>query len=100
LLRREGLKDQYLGVLARLADAAFATADYQGCILRCQKLLEQDNCREDSYRTLIVCHSRLGQLGRARRWFELCVQTMRAELDVDPEPEAVDLSRHAMRGEA
>ena len=100
VFRREGLKDQHLFVLARLADAALASADYHGCILRCQQLLAADRCREDTYRTLMVCHSRLGQRGRVRSWYDLCVRTLRAELDAAPEPETQRLYLLALRGEA
>jgi two-component SAPR family response regulator len=95
VFRREGLKDQYLHILAKLADARLRVEDYDGCIAVCRKLLEQDNCREDTYRLLMVCHARLGQRGRVRRWFELCVQTLRTLLDTEPEPETYRIYRWA-----
>ena len=85
VFRREGLKDQYLFAVARLADAALATGDYEDCITRCQQLLSHDRCREDTYRTLMVCHARLGQPDRVRRWYELCARTLHAELGVELE---------------
>jgi DNA-binding SARP family transcriptional activator len=97
MFRREGLKDQYLSVLARLADAALQAGDYDRCIQLSRQLLEQDACREDSFRTLMICHARLGQRGRVRRWYELCVQTMRSALDADPEPETERVYRDALR---
>lgn len=87
VLRREGLKDQYLVILAHLADAAIKVGDYQRCIHYSRRLLEVDNCREDTYRMLMICHARLGQPSRVRRWHEVCVQTIRAMLEVDPDPE-------------
>jgi len=99
ILRRERLKDQYLHVLSRVADAALAAGDYQGCIERCQQTLEHDPCREDAYRALIVSHARLGQRGRARRWYEVCVQALRTDLDVEPEPETQLTYRRAIAGE-
>jgi DNA-binding SARP family transcriptional activator len=95
-LRREGLKDQYLFALERLAEAAWSAGDYQGCVLRCQQLLRQDACRESTYRTLMLCHARLGQRGRVRSWYELCVQTLRTELGVSPEGETAELYRRAV----
>jgi DNA-binding SARP family transcriptional activator len=89
IFRREGLKDQYLFILARLADAHMRSGDFDGCIRLCRLLLEQDCCREDTFRMLMLCHGRLGQRGRVKRWFELCVQTLRTALDSDPEPETV-----------
>jgi DNA-binding SARP family transcriptional activator len=98
IFRREGLKDQHLYVLARLADARLEVGDYYGCIQLCQQLLEQDCCREDTFRTLMVCHARLGQRGRVRRWYELCVMTLRSTLDIDPEPETVRVYQMACGG--
>jgi DNA-binding SARP family transcriptional activator len=98
LLRREALRDQYLFALARLADAAQAHADHQACATYCQRLLEHDSCREEAYRLLMLCYARLGQRGRVRRWYELCVRALRTELDVDPEPETEALYRRALSG--
>src|SRR5262249_31233482 len=85
--RREGLKDQYLYVTPELANAALSTGDYQAGILRSQQILAKDHCREDAYRMLITCHSRLGQRGRVRGWYDLCVHSLQTELDCDPAPE-------------
>ena len=98
VFRREGLKDQYLHILAKLADARLRTGDHNGCIAVCRKLLEQDTCREDTFRMLMVCHAQLGQRGRVRRWFELCVQTVRTLLDTEPEPETYRVYRWAIAG--
>lgn len=96
--RREALKDRYLFVVGRLANAAVSVGDYQGAIVWCQQLLAQDCCREDTYRTLMLCHSRLGQRSRVRCWYDLCVRTLRCELDCDPEPETERAARLGMAG--
>ncbi|MGH2459479.1 MAG: AfsR/SARP family transcriptional regulator [Chloroflexota bacterium] len=98
MFRREALKDQYLFVLTGLARASAAGRDYQGGIVRCQQLLAKDRCREDAYRLLMICHARLGQRSRVRTWYELCVQTLRAELDCGPEPETERVFRLALAG--
>jgi two-component SAPR family response regulator len=97
VIRREGLRDEYLHAVARLAEAALAAGDYHACIRRCRQILEQDRCREDVFRLLMVCHARLGQPSRVERWFNLCVQTLRAELDVDPMPETISLRQDVLR---
>lgn len=98
VLRRERLKDQYLLSLARLSDAAFVELDYERCIERCQQILAHDPCREEAYRVLMLCYAYLGQRGRVRRWYEVCVQTLRGELDVDPEPDTNATYQQAMAG--
>jgi DNA-binding SARP family transcriptional activator len=84
---REGLKDQYLFVLAHLADVAIRNEDFHRGIQYARRLLEEDNCREDTFRMLMVCHARLGQPSRVRRWHELCVRALHDILDVEPDPE-------------
>lgn len=98
MFRREALKDQYLYILTCLAKAAVASGDYQGGIVRCQEILAKDRCREDAYRLLMICHSHLGQRSRVRAWYELCVQTLRAELDCGPETETERIFRLALAG--
>ena len=98
LFRRESLKDEYLFVLVRLADAAFQAEDFASCLHYCQMLLGEDHCREDTYRMLMVCHARLGQLGRVRRWYELCVRALAAELDAAPAPETELVLHQALAG--
>jgi DNA-binding SARP family transcriptional activator len=97
IFRREGLKDLYLFVLAKLANARLQARDYHRCIHLCRQLLEQDCCREDTFRMLMLCHAYLGQRGRVRRWYELCVQTLRSALDIEPEPETVRVYESAVR---
>jgi two-component SAPR family response regulator len=96
VFRREGVKDQYLHILARLADARFRAGDFHGCIELCRRLLEQDCCREDTFRLLMHCHGRLGQRGRVQRWYELCIQALRNALDVEPEPETHRVYQRAL----
>jgi DNA-binding SARP family transcriptional activator len=97
VVRREGLKDQYLFVLERLAETALQARDYEVCMLYAQRLLEEDRCRESTYRLLMVCHAQAGQRGRVRSWYEVCVQTLRAELGVSPE-DATTATYHDLFG--
>lgn len=98
-LRRETLKDIYLIILGKLADHAMETNDYESCILYCQRILAKDPCREDTYRRLIRCYSRLGNKNRSLRWYEICCKTMLAELDIAPERETVALYFQLLRNE-
>lgn len=93
MLRREGLKDIYLAILGRLSETAFEAGDYEGCILRCQKIIESDPCREDTYQRLIRSHVLLGQPGRAHRWYQVCVRVLKEELDLPPSDETVRVFR-------
>jgi two-component SAPR family response regulator len=98
--RREALRDEYLYVIGRLAHAAADAGDFQEAMARCRQILAHDPCHEDTYRLLMGCHSRLGQRGRVRSWYELCVRQLRAELDCAPEPETERVYRLALAGRA
>lgn len=90
-LRREALKDIYLAILGRLADYSMQNGDCEGCIVHCQRILLKDPCREDAYRRLMRCYSRLGHRNRAIAWYRLCEKTIKAELDVSPDQLTVAL---------
>jgi DNA-binding SARP family transcriptional activator len=99
LLRREILKDTYLIILGKLADYYLDAGDYENCIIYCQKIMAKDPCREDTYRRLIRCYSRLGNKNRSLRWYELCCQTMLSELDINPDQETVNLYYQLLKNE-
>ncbi len=97
--RREALKDTWLAILGKLADYAIDTADYENCIIYCQKILQKDPCREDAYRRLMRCHSRLGRRNRALDWYEIGRRTIAAEFDTAPDPETKSLYDKLLRNE-
>jgi two-component SAPR family response regulator len=91
LLRREALKDTYLAILGKLANISFKANDYENCIKYSQKILAKDSCHEEAYRWLIRCYIRLGQRHRAQQWYNLCVATLKRELDSMPDHETISL---------
>lgn len=99
LLRREALKDTYLMILSKLAEYSMKAADHESHILYCQKILAKDPCREDAYRWLMRCYSRLGQRNHALRWYEICRHTIRAELDTTPDQQTSALYQSLLRDE-
>jgi LuxR family maltose regulon positive regulatory protein len=100
LLRREAIKDTYLFVLSKLADHSMSIADYESCIIYCQKILDKDPSREETYRRLMSCYSRLGQRNRALRWYENCCQAIQIELDTTPDKETTSLYNKLLKGES
>ena len=99
LLRREALKDTYLIVLSRLADHSMHVGDYESGISYSQKILAKDHCREDTYRRLMYCHTKLGQRNRALRWYEICRQTNKAELDATPDNATLEMYYKILKDE-
>lgn len=97
--QRERLKSEYLTILARLAQWAFAEGDYDVCLGWGQMIVECDSCREDAHRLIMYCYSRLGQRAMALRQYRLCADALRRELDAIPEAETDDLYRHLQQGQ-
>lgn len=89
--RREELKDQYLLIVTKLADHCIERRDFVGCILRCHKILQRDACREDAYQRLMYAYALLGRPSQALHWYEVCVSTLRRELDLGPSEHTIRL---------
>jgi DNA-binding SARP family transcriptional activator len=99
VLDRERLRVAYLDTLDRLSQIYFSQEHYAACITVCQLILAHDHCREDSHCLLMRCYSHQGQYHLARRQYQLCVEVLRAELDVKPESETTQLYEKIRRGE-
>jgi DNA-binding SARP family transcriptional activator len=100
LLRREFLRDAHLDMLGKLAANAFAHHGYSECNALCQRLLESDPCQEEAYRLLIRSHLASGQPARAQRWYEICGQVLKRELDLEPSQGTSALVEHIARRHA
>lgn len=97
--RREWLRDLMLQALEWLAAAALQNEDYGSAITWSRRMLEIESYQEETYRRLILCHARLGHLGRVKSWYELCVHKLREELDVEPDRQTELLLDLALQGE-
>ena len=97
---RERLRITYLDTLDRLSRIYFNQGQYLACINLCFQILERDNCREDAHRRLMRCYSRQGQHRLALGQYQACVEALRSELDVDPEPVTVQLAERIRRRES
>jgi PAS domain S-box-containing protein len=97
--RRESLKDIFLLILNKLADHSMHTSDYETCINYCHKILNMDNCREDAYRLLMCCYSRLGRRNKAVHWYETCLKTLNDEFNNAPSDETNHLYSRVKKGE-
>jgi two-component SAPR family response regulator len=99
LIRREMLKDIYLIILGKLADYSLDMREYEESIIYCQKIIAKDNCREDAYRRLMRCYSRLGSKNRAIRWYEIYCRAVQSGLDTTPDNETVALYQRLLGNE-
>ncbi len=94
--QREWLRDQVLWALEWLACVALEQHDYLGAMSWSRRILDVDPYREEAYQRLMTCHARLGQLGRVKRWYDLCVHRLNDGLGVRPQPTTSAVMRLAL----
>jgi DNA-binding SARP family transcriptional activator len=99
VLPRERLRVAYLDILDRLSQIHFDQGQYANCITLCQLALRRDACREDIHCLLMRCYSRQGQRHLALRQYQICVEALRTELEVDPTSETTQLYEQIRRRE-
>ena len=91
IVERERLRARYLRVLAQLADHYYQANDYTAALKYIWQLLGRDSCREDAHRLVMRCYVRRGERAAALRHYQVCVDLLRDQLDVAPEPATVAL---------
>ena len=97
---RERLRIAYLDMLDRLSQIYFSQERYSACRTACQLLLIKDPCREDAHCLLMRCYSRQRQPHLALYQYQVCVEALRGELQVDPAPETTQLYNRIRRRES
>lgn len=100
VLTRERLRVSFLDTLDRLSQIYFSQGQYAACIALCQQMLERDNCREDAHCLLMRCYNRQGQPHLALRQYQVCIDALRTDLDVDPEPATIQLAERIRHHQA
>jgi len=93
-VRREWLRSLMICALEKLAAIHLERADDIGVINACHRLLEMEPYHEQSYRTLMMVHGRLGQHMQVDRWYRLCVSQLAGGLQVGPS----EATRNVYRG--
>jgi DNA-binding SARP family transcriptional activator len=94
VLDRERLRIVYLETLDRLSQIYFSQERYTACRTVCQLILVRDRCREDAHCLLMRCYSRQGQNHLALRQYQICVEVLKKELDVEPMADTTELYNH------
>jgi DNA-binding SARP family transcriptional activator len=90
-LMRERLRLAYLDTLGRLSRIQFDAGRYAVAAGLCQRIIEQDPCREDAYRRLMRCYSRQGQPHLALMQYRSCVRVLDSELGIGPDRATTEL---------
>jgi DNA-binding SARP family transcriptional activator/TolB-like protein len=96
---RQRLAALAMAVFRRLADAQSASGDFDTAIVTARRLLEFDDLDEGAHRHVIRLLGQSGRRAEALRQYEVCVQTLKRELRVAPEPQTIELARTIRNGE-
>lgn len=91
LLARERLRSLYIDGLSRLLQHCKLCGDHERGLDCARRILELDVLREEVHRDMMSLYADRGQRVRAIQQYELCRQTLRAELDVAPMQETTEL---------
>lgn len=96
---RERYRRMYLSILDKLTDYYEAHHEYETAIAYATLSLSNDPARERSHRSLMRALAMSGDRCAAIRQYSRCVEALRDEVGVDPEPETVVLERMIRAGE-
>ncbi len=101
---RTRLRDQFYETLAMLTSHHVDTVNLDAAIETGRRLVGLDPLREDAHRTLMRIYQRSGRRADALKQYQQCVETLRRELNVEPEPTTtrlyLELRRRPGEGEA
>jgi len=97
-LERGGWNELILETLARLDDQHAAGMEPAARVALCTRILAIDPIREDNHRRLMQAYADAGRRADAVRQYQVCVETLRRELDVAPSAETEALYRRLRVG--
>jgi two-component SAPR family response regulator len=86
-LERQRLRDRYLNALESVAALRARQGYFQRAVEGYQKLVVEDPYREPAHRELMRCFYRLGDRAAAIRQYQTCVEILREDLGLSPEPD-------------
>lgn len=88
---RERLRERQHRVLTGLLDRRIVEGAVESAIDTAWQLLSLDPLCEDAHRALMRLYVRHGRRGRALRQYQMCLDVLQRELDVEPETETREL---------
>jgi predicted ATPase/DNA-binding SARP family transcriptional activator len=98
LMERARLRANMLQGLERLADLEAAQGNLAGAIECLRRALSLEPWREEAHRRLMLFLVQNGQRSAALAQFDLCRQSLAAELEVEPDPDTVALVEQIRAG--
>lgn len=93
IFERERYRSMYLAILDKLIGYSEAHGEYEAGLLFGAQVLRFDRAMERAHRRLMRLHYLAGNRTAALRQYELCLQALREELDVEPAQSTQQLYR-------
>ena len=90
---RQGLHEKAVDLLSRLLAHYLALGNLERAASVATRLLTLDPLRESSHRALMELYSKQGRYAAALRQYQVCVDILSRELNVEPEPGTTALYR-------
>ena len=94
----EGLRQQLALSLERLIKIHMGQRNYESAIPHARRRLALEPLHEPAHWALMTLYAQSGQQAAALRQYQLCVQTLDAELGLDPSAEITALYEHIRSG--
>ena len=95
---RQALRHEYLSLLLDLASLREAGGEVQQSIEVLQRAVRHDSTYEEAHRRLMWLYALTGNHHRARRQYQILKETLRRELDVEPDAITQQLYREILDG--
>jgi DNA-binding SARP family transcriptional activator len=93
---RQILLHLYITVASYLTEYHLSHGEYAAAITLCQRILARDSCQEEAHRNLMQCYIHLGQRHLAVRQYQLCLRSLKDELNLAPAEETRQLYRQVI----
>ena len=97
-MRREQSRELYHRLLINLSQIYEAQGDHHQSIEPLRKLIAADTANEEAHRDLMRLYALTGNRHQALRQYQQCVESLRRELDAQPEPATIELHRQIESG--
>lgn len=97
---RNRLRDRFVHALDRLIALLEARQRYRDAITYAQRLLQTDNLREETYRTLIRLHALNNDRAAALNVYHVCAGVLSKELGVEPDTPTRDLYERLLKNDS
>ncbi len=88
---RQHLEQAYLDALRQLVELQRQAGDLQTALQTCQRALETNPCLEEFVREAMRIHARMGNRLGVVWQYQACCQSLRSELNLEPEAETQNL---------